>query len=71
MKLATFGGGKVGRVEGDRVVELDVATMRQYFERGGEVEETGADYGLSEVKLEAPIIPKKFFHTAGNYQGAP
>ena len=68
MKLATFSGGKVGRIEGDRVVELDVATMRQYFERGGEVGETGADYGLSEVKLEAPIIPKKFFHTAGNYQ---
>ena len=68
MKLATFSGGKVGRIEGDRVVELDVATMRQYFERGGEVGETGADYGLSEVKLEAPIIPKKFFHTAGNYK---
>ena len=68
MKLATFSGGKVGRIEGDRVVELDVATMRQYFERGGDVGETGIDYGLSTVELEAPIIPKKFFHTAGNYK---
>ncbi len=68
MKLATFSGGKVGRIEGDRVVELDVATMRQYFERGGDVGETGMDYGLSTVELEAPIIPKKFFHTAGNYK---
>jgi 2-keto-4-pentenoate hydratase/2-oxohepta-3-ene-1,7-dioic acid hydratase in catechol pathway len=25
-------------------------------------------YELSEVKLKAPIIPKKFFHTAGNFR---
>lgn len=50
------------------MVELDVATMRQYFERGGDVGESGADYELSTVKLEAPIVPKKFFHTAGNYR---
>jgi 2-keto-4-pentenoate hydratase/2-oxohepta-3-ene-1,7-dioic acid hydratase in catechol pathway len=25
-------------------------------------------YGLSEVRLKAPIIPKKFFHTAGNFR---
>ncbi len=68
MKLATFDGGKVGRIEGDRMIELDVATMREYFERGGDVDESGADYELSTVKLEAPIIPKKFFHTAGNYR---
>ena len=68
MKLATFDGGKVGRIEGDRMIELDVATMREYFERGCDVDESGADYELSTVKLEAPIIPKKFFHTAGNYR---
>ena len=68
MKLATFNGGKVGRIEGDRMVELDVATMREYFERGGDVDESGADYDLATVKLEAPIVPKKFFHTAGNYR---
>lgn len=25
-------------------------------------------YGAEEVKLEAPIVPKKFFHTAGNFR---
>ena len=25
-------------------------------------------YGASEIKLKAPIIPKKFFHTAGNFR---
>jgi 2-keto-4-pentenoate hydratase/2-oxohepta-3-ene-1,7-dioic acid hydratase in catechol pathway len=68
MKLVTFDGGKVGRIEGDRVVEYDVPSMRAYFERGGEASPTGRDHTLAEVKLEAPIIPKKFFHTAGNYR---
>jgi 2-keto-4-pentenoate hydratase/2-oxohepta-3-ene-1,7-dioic acid hydratase in catechol pathway len=68
MKLVTFDGGKVGQVEEDRVVELDVPSMRAYFERGAEPSTSGRDHALSEVKLEAPIIPKKFFHTAGNYK---
>lgn len=69
MKLVTFDGGKVGRVDdGETVVELDVPTMRAYFERGGEVPETGSTHPLGDVRLEAPIIPKKFFHTAGNYK---
>lgn len=68
MKLVTFDGGKVGRVEEDRVVELDVPSMRAYFERGGDAPPSGRDHALSEVKLDAPIIPKKFFHTAGNYR---
>lgn len=69
MKLVTFDGGKVGRVDdGETVVELDVPTMREYFERGGEVAETGSTHPLDNVRLEAPIIPKKFFHTAGNYK---
>lgn len=68
MKLVTFDGGKVGHVEDDQVVEYDVPTMRAYFERGGEVGHTGRRYPFADVKLEAPIIPKKFFHTAGNYR---
>lgn len=69
MKLVTFDGGKVGRIGDDeRVVELGVPSMREYFERGADVEPTGRDFALSEVKLEAPIVPKKFFHTAGNYR---
>ena len=68
MKLVTFDGGKVGHVEGDQVVEYDVPSMRTYFERGRDVSLTGRTYPFADVKLDAPIIPKKFFHTAGNYK---
>lgn len=68
MKLVTFDDDRVGRVVDDRVVELDVPTMRRYFELGGAVAETGRSFALADVRLRAPIVPKKFFHTAGNYQ---
>jgi 2-keto-4-pentenoate hydratase/2-oxohepta-3-ene-1,7-dioic acid hydratase in catechol pathway len=68
MKLVTFDDGKVGRLDGDRVVALDVPDMRTYFERGEQAAETGETYALENVRLRAPIIPKKFFHTAGNFQ---
>ena len=67
MKLVTFDAGRVGRVEGDEVIELDCASMREYFERAGAVPETGARPPLAGVRLRAPIVPKKFFHTAGNF----
>jgi 2-keto-4-pentenoate hydratase/2-oxohepta-3-ene-1,7-dioic acid hydratase in catechol pathway len=68
MKLVTFDDGKVGRVEGEEVVELDVPDMRTYYERGQEASEAGERYPLADLRLRAPIIPKKFFHTAGNFQ---
>ena len=68
MKLVTFDEGRVGELRDDTVVELDVASMREYFERGGEVRPTGQEVALETVKLRAPIIPKKFFHTAGNFR---
>jgi 2-keto-4-pentenoate hydratase/2-oxohepta-3-ene-1,7-dioic acid hydratase in catechol pathway len=68
MKLATFDDGKVGRVDGDRVVELDVGSMREYFERDEVPRATGAEHPLADVRLRAPIVPKKFFHTAGNFR---
>src|SRR6195952_5777895 len=68
MKLVTFDDGKVGRVDGDRVIELDVPDMRTYYERGQQANETGESFALADVRLRAPIIPKKFFHTAGNFQ---
>jgi 2-keto-4-pentenoate hydratase/2-oxohepta-3-ene-1,7-dioic acid hydratase in catechol pathway len=68
MKLVTFDDGRVGEVREDRVAELDVPSMRAYFERGGDAEATGEDHLLTDVKLRAPIIPKKFIHTAGNYR---
>ncbi|HEX3689762.1 MAG TPA: fumarylacetoacetate hydrolase family protein, partial [Solirubrobacteraceae bacterium] len=68
MKLVTYDDGRVGRIEDDRVIELDVPTMRRYFELGGAVDPTGRQHPLAEVTLRAPIIPKKFFHTAGNFR---
>jgi 2-keto-4-pentenoate hydratase/2-oxohepta-3-ene-1,7-dioic acid hydratase in catechol pathway len=59
---------RVGRVEGDRVIALDVPDMRTYYERGQQAAETGETFALSDVTLRAPIVPKKFFHTAGNFQ---
>jgi 2-keto-4-pentenoate hydratase/2-oxohepta-3-ene-1,7-dioic acid hydratase in catechol pathway len=68
MKLVTFDDGKVGRVDGDDVIELDARDMRAYFESGGQATETGAEHALADVRLRAPILPKKFFHTAGNFR---
>ncbi|HVS84825.1 MAG TPA: fumarylacetoacetate hydrolase family protein [Gaiellaceae bacterium] len=67
MRLATYDDGKVGRIEGDELVRLDVPTTREYFERGG-AGETGERTSLAEATLRAPIVPKKFFHTAGNFR---
>ena len=68
MKLVTFDDGRVGHVLGDRVVELACPSMRAWFERGGDVEPTGRELPLDSVRLAAPLVPKKFFHTAGNYR---
>jgi 2-keto-4-pentenoate hydratase/2-oxohepta-3-ene-1,7-dioic acid hydratase in catechol pathway len=67
VKLVTYDGGKVGRIEGGEIVRLDVPDMRTYFERGG-AEETGERRELDGADLRAPIVPKKFFHTAGNFR---
>jgi 2-keto-4-pentenoate hydratase/2-oxohepta-3-ene-1,7-dioic acid hydratase in catechol pathway len=67
MKLVTFNGGKVGRIDGEEIVELDVRSMREYFELGG-AHESARRTPLADATLEAPIVPKKFFHTAGNFR---
>ena len=67
MKLVTFDGGKVGELDGERVRQLDVPSMCEYFLRGGATR-TGDEYEAERVRLEAPIIPRKFFHTAGNFR---
>jgi 2-keto-4-pentenoate hydratase/2-oxohepta-3-ene-1,7-dioic acid hydratase in catechol pathway len=41
--------------------------MREYFELGG-AHESDRRTPLEQAKLEAPIVPKKFFHTAGNFR---
>jgi 2-keto-4-pentenoate hydratase/2-oxohepta-3-ene-1,7-dioic acid hydratase in catechol pathway len=66
MKLVTFDEGRVGELRDDRVVELDAPSMRAHFESGAVARATGAELALEDVRLRAPIAPKKFFHTAGN-----
>ncbi len=77
MKLATYqdatGVEYPGVVDGDDVVRLDVPDMRSLFEMGdaGLEMAQGADgprAPLAAGRLRAPIIPKKFFHAAGNYR---
>jgi 2-keto-4-pentenoate hydratase/2-oxohepta-3-ene-1,7-dioic acid hydratase in catechol pathway len=67
VKLVTYDEGKVGRVEGEEIVRLDVPTMRGYFERGG-ADDTRERTPLADARLRAPIVPKKFFHTSGNFR---
>ena len=68
MRLVTFDDGLVGELRGDLVVELDVPSMREYFEAGAVARATSAEHALEDVRLRAPIVPKKFFHTAGNFR---
>ncbi|TBW40674.1 fumarylacetoacetate hydrolase [Siculibacillus lacustris] len=76
MKLVTFAVGDeklVGALEGEDVVVLDVPDMRSLFELGTPVQDhaerlkTARRFPLAAVKLQAPIIPKKIYHSAGNY----
>jgi 2-keto-4-pentenoate hydratase/2-oxohepta-3-ene-1,7-dioic acid hydratase in catechol pathway len=78
MKLTTFvaeGRQFVGALEGSDVVVIDIPDMRSLFELGAPVQrhaerlKTSRRFPLAQVKLKAPIIPKKIFHTAGNYAG--
>jgi 2-keto-4-pentenoate hydratase/2-oxohepta-3-ene-1,7-dioic acid hydratase in catechol pathway len=76
MKLSTFqAGGEVlvGALEGDDIAVLDVPDMRALFELGAPVQKyaeerkTSRRFKLKNVRLKAPIIPKKIYHSAGNY----
>ncbi|MBA3402109.1 MAG: fumarylacetoacetate hydrolase family protein, partial [Actinobacteria bacterium] len=68
MKLVSFGEDRiVGALDGEEIAVLDVATMREYFERGG-ADETGERIPLAGTRLRAPIIPTKLIHTAGNFR---
>ncbi len=68
MRLVTFDDGRVGEARDGEVLELDVPDMRTLFERGGSARATGRSFALGDVRLRAPIVPKKFFHTAGNFR---
>jgi 2-keto-4-pentenoate hydratase/2-oxohepta-3-ene-1,7-dioic acid hydratase in catechol pathway len=63
----------VGILEGRSVELLDVPNMRALFERGPlstVVPRVRSGRVLEEdtFTLRAPIVPKKFFHTAGNFR---
>ncbi|MGE0860179.1 MAG: fumarylacetoacetate hydrolase family protein [Gammaproteobacteria bacterium] len=81
MKLATFthaGTTRIGRVEGDRIVDLTAAglpaTMLALLEAGADALRraagaTGASLALAEVTLEAPIArPPKILAIGLNYK---
>jgi 2-keto-4-pentenoate hydratase/2-oxohepta-3-ene-1,7-dioic acid hydratase in catechol pathway len=76
VKLATVetpdGARRAGVIDGDMIALLDVPDMRAFFERGLDGGATAAASGerlaLADVRLCAPIVPKKFFHTAGNFR---
>jgi 2-keto-4-pentenoate hydratase/2-oxohepta-3-ene-1,7-dioic acid hydratase in catechol pathway len=77
MKLVTFlsndNNARPGVLRDGRVFPIDLPDMRQLFELGDEGmraarEAAGAGLALEDVRLTAPIVPKKFFHTAGNFR---
>ena len=78
MKLVTFstpdGSTGPGVVRGDEVVAIDgLSSLRELFERGEEGLDaarsaSGPTFGLGEVRLRAPIMPKKLIHTSGNFR---
>ena len=68
MRLVTYDDGRVGEVRDDRVLDLGAHSMREYFEGGAVATPTGREHALEDVQLRAPIVPKKFFHTAGNFR---
>jgi 2-keto-4-pentenoate hydratase/2-oxohepta-3-ene-1,7-dioic acid hydratase in catechol pathway len=78
VKLVTFtdpdGRTRCGSLTDGHINVIDgVATMRELFESGEDPATVarganGERVALDDVRLRAPIIPKKFFHTSGNYR---
>ena len=76
MKLVSFetsdGARRAGALDGDEISVLDVPDMRTLFERGLDPAAAAAAsserVALADVRLCAPIVPKKFFHTSGNFR---
>ena len=74
MKLVTFeaedGIRRAGALDGEEISVFDVPDMRSFFERGLDAgaAASGERVALADVRLRAPIVPKKFFHTSGNFR---
>ena len=78
MKLVTFTDPddrtRCGSLTDGHITVMDgVATMRELFQSGEDPATVarganGERVATEDVRLRAPIIPKKFFHTSGNYR---
>ena len=78
MKLVTFTDPdertRCGSLTDGHVTVMDgIATMRELFQSGEDPATVarganGERIATDDVRLRAPIIPKKFFHTSGNYR---
>ena len=78
MKLVTFTDPdertRCGTLTDGQITAIDeFGTMRELFESGEDPATVarradGERVALQDVRLRAPIIPKKFFHTSGNYR---
>jgi 2-keto-4-pentenoate hydratase/2-oxohepta-3-ene-1,7-dioic acid hydratase in catechol pathway len=78
VKLVTFtdpdSRTRCGALTDGHITVMDgIATMRDLFESGEDPARVarganGERVALADVRLRAPIIPKKFFHTSGNYR---
>jgi 2-keto-4-pentenoate hydratase/2-oxohepta-3-ene-1,7-dioic acid hydratase in catechol pathway len=78
MKLITFtdpdGVTRPGVVRGEEAVAIQaVGSVREVFERGAEGMDAarsadGPTFALADVRLRAPIMPKKLIHTSGNFR---
>ena len=55
---------------GDRGLDAARTALDYVMKQGAEAEPSGerVRFQKSEVRIKAPIAPKKFFHTAGNYR---
>jgi 2-keto-4-pentenoate hydratase/2-oxohepta-3-ene-1,7-dioic acid hydratase in catechol pathway len=81
VKLVTYshdsGARKIGAVVDGRVVDLahlapDMVTLfaggEELMERARDAVAGATGVELDDVSLHAPIVPRKFFHTAGNFR---
>ena len=75
MKLVTFettdGARRPGLLDGEEIAAFELPDMRALYERGidpASAARGGERFALADVRLCAPIIPKKFFHTSGNFR---
>jgi len=67
VKLVTYDAGKVGYVDGEEIVRLDVPSMREWFERGG-ADETGERAPLGQAGATRKTLRR--LATLGNQQDA-